>query len=562
MIKKQQPSMRGKMGLSASMHGAPKVSPMAPIRVPDASMASEKPIPTAPAQKPFFFRSRNQVENIVVKLTNRILETEDELNAAGISTVQAIDLAFVYRDLMPGDEISPISIIMVRDFLESVKANNENGYNKLMVYYNVMAEERPERKIEKLRNAAHFVLSQYRTIEYAYQYSHSFREVADKMAAKLDAPESMGIVERVKWLRIWSIILCDQMLFWGDLNESGKLMSAENTRRFNELHIYPETMLLIWHQYLKNLPDRAVIYDMILGMLSVFPESARNAVLQFGEITTNTQGSTKVEHIRNTVKKLFFPRPWLVQSSHFCVTWGLQSFPAKRLASAVMAWKNGGIENLPTFELPFYDVYNNCKLRTVTCYQYDTAVVNGKEVNAGVTCKEEMEMYVVLYKWLLAHPDFKFGPEQKTLKEYGIESLLEEKVDLRTAVSMWITSMGLAGSEDDINWELAETVLNLSENASWFEDFYRENISAQEIYQKYHFASDAQATACLSKTSKPSALEINKMGSALKRVKMFGIERALPGDIIYLELFRYLAFNKPDVVGKSLIQLYSAKFCA
>ena len=46
-----------------------------------------------------------------------------------------IKLLLLYRDLAPGDEDGPISIVMIRDFLENVIGTDELGYNKLISYY-------------------------------------------------------------------------------------------------------------------------------------------------------------------------------------------------------------------------------------------------------------------------------------------------------------------------------------------------------------------------------------------------------------------------------------------
>ena len=562
MISPQNQSMRGMQELLQAVHGGPKTTPMIPFKdpIPSQPAASKKLIPTGPVVSKRV--SEDPHQQIVRKLVGRVVETVEELESAGINQIDVINLAFIYRDLAPGDEVCPISIIMLKNFLENViKPSNEVGYNKIIAYYNVLAEERSSRKTEKQRNAAQSVLSSYRTVENAYLYSYGFKDAADNMAKKLKAPEDMSVIERVKWLRIWAVILCDQLLFWGDLDDAGRIKGKKNTAEFNELHIYPESMILIWYDYLRHLPDESILCDMIQSMVELFPEKAQNALMRYGEMTVNVPDSTKVEHIRNSVKKLFFPKPWLSQSSCFCTTLGVQNFPIERLVDAVTAFKNGGIENMSTFELPYVDVYNNCKQRTVTCYKYGTVKSEHKEFNAGVTCKEELEMYIVLYKWLLAHPDFKFGAEQKTLKEYGMDDLLEEKPDLRTCAATWITNMGFARDEEDINWEVAEAVLKLSENGEMFEEFCQGNVSGDEIFNAYHFVSIAQAIACFSKISKLSAQEINKMGAALKRVKMFGTDRALPGDLIYLELFCYMVKNNPEALGKSLIQLYASKLC-
>lgn len=552
-----QHSMRGIQELLSAMHGTPKGSPNVLMRAP---VSSQPEAMSAPMMKQ---TKLTQHQLNMRKLVGRVKETVEELESAGFTRQDVISLACMYRDLVPGDEVCPISIKMMKDFLENViRCNSEADYNKLLAYYNVTSEEQlSDKKAKRLRNDVYSIWDGYRTIENAYRYSYGFKDVADEMAKKLDAPAEMSVIERVKWIRVWVVILCDQMLFWGDLDNNGKIKSKETTARFNEKYVYPESMIFVWFGHLKNMPDGYIVYDMMRKLIEVFPEKAQNAVMRYGEFFENKPDSTKVEHIRNSIKKLLFPRPWLAQSSHFCTKMGVELFIPDRLENAVMAWKNGGIETMSTFELPYYDVYNGLKHRTLTCYKYGTGRLDGQEMNAGVSCKEELEMYVALYQWYLAHPDFKFGPEKKTLQEYGMAELLVEKVDIRTCVSAWIIDMGLAREESDINWELAEEILGFDEKSESFEEFYKGNLSEDDIYETYQFASMEQAIACFSLTRKISEEEIRKMGAALKRVKMFGIERALPGDCIYLALFRFLIKNKPEVVGKNLIQLYAAKLC-
>ena len=529
------------------MKGTPKGETS--MRAPVSSQRTVMPTPQA------------QYQLEMRKLVGRVKESVEELESAGLRQQDVINLAFMYRDLAPGDEVCPISIKMMKDFLENViRCDSEANYNKLLTYYDVTAEvQLSEKKAKRLRNDVYAILESYRTIENAYRYSYGFKDVADKMAKKLDAPADMSVVERVKWIRVWMVILCDQMLFWGDLDNNRKIKSKETTARFNEKYIYPESMLVIWFGYMETMPDGYIMYDMMRKLIGVFPERAQEAVMRYGEFTENKHDSTKVEYIRNFIKKQLFPKPWLAQSSHFCTKMGVEQFIPERLAGAVMAWKNGGIKTMPTFELPYFDVYNVLKKRTLTCYKYGTGQLKGKEVNAGVSCDEELRMYVELYQWYIDHPDFKFGPEEKTLEEYGIADLLVEKVDIRTCVAAWILDMGMVVEKEDINWEMAEKLLAFDEKEKLFREFYDGTRYEGSIYETYQFTSLEQASACFSLNRKISDEELRKMGSALKRIKMFGIERALPGDEIYLALFRYLVKNRPEIVGKNLVQLYAAK---
>ena len=497
-------------------------------------------------------------QRIVENLEKRMIHDVD-----GLSPFEELNLAFVYNDLMPGDVVTPISLKRVKDFLENiVKPVNESGYNKIMAYYNVLAEPLQKNKQEKLRNAAQSVLGNFRTIENAMQYSQGFYEAAVKMAPKLDAPEDMSIVDRVKWLRLWVFIIRDQTCFWGDLDGKGKLVGKSHTAVFNQLYIYPETLMFVEKEYFSQMPDGSILYDMILRMIKLFPQSVQDAVLHYGEIGSNVSDSSgKIEYVRNFVKKKMFEHPWLASSAYFCVTRAIETVVPERFAKAIEAYKNGGIETLPMFEYPYVDVYNDFKRRKKMAYQYATTLVNGEEFKVGVTCKEELAMYVELYQWMLEHPNFKFGPEKKSIYEYGLDKLLEEPVDFRKGISEWILDMGFARDEEDINWDLVNAVLKPEENVEMFEKYVKGEILGQEVFEQFRFSAETQAVVCFSKTSKIAVREIDKMGQALKRIKMFGEISALPSDLIYLEIFRFFAKNNPDMLGKGLVNMYGSRFC-
>ncbi len=512
--------------------------------------------------KMMFGKKKPELKSEQIRLVEN-LESRMVHDLEGISQYEELNLAFIYNDLMPGDVLAPISLKRVKEFLENVvKPASESGYNKVMAYYNVLAEDIPKNKLEKLRNAAQSFLGTFRTIENAMQYSQGFYEAAVRMAPKLDAPEEMSLVDRVKWLRLWVFIIRDQTLFWGDMDTKGNLFGKAHLASFNQLHIYPETVMYAEREYFSKLPDNSILYDMMVRMINLFPQDVQNTVLRYGEIGTNVADSSgKIEHVRNLIKKKMFPHPWLAQSPYFCMPIGIKTFVPERLKSAVEAFKNGGLETLPTFEYTYVDAYNEFKRRKMICYQYATAMVEGEERKVGVTCKEELAMYAELYKWLLEHPDFKFGPEEKTLEEYGLDKLLEEAVDPNFGISTWILDMGFAKEEEDINWELVEAVLKPEENVELFQNYLEGTISEGEIFEKFRFSSPNQAIACFSKVSKVPVQEIDKLGQALKRLKTFGVNSALPSDLIYLEIFKYLANNNPEMLGKGLITMYGPKFC-
>ena len=164
-------------------------------------------------------------------------------------------------------------------------------------------------------------------------------------------------------------------------------------------------------------------------------------------------------------------------------------------------------------------------------------------------------MYVEVYKWLLEHPEFKFGPEDKTLSEYGIETLLDEEPELH---SDWFFQMGLADLEEDINWELFDKIVN--GNDEIMSQYLKGEISPEELYDVLGFSTDMQAKVCCNKKAKLIPAEAAKMAAALKRIKMFGTAQAIKSDLIYLEIFKYMLSEKPENLPKNMVNLYGKVF--
>lgn len=208
----------------------------------------------------------------------------------------------------------------------------------------------------------------------------------------------------------------------------------------------------------------------------------------------------------------------------------------KHLRMAVLAFKNGGIANMPVFKNEIRDVFNNYKRRNVTVYKYGETQVNGRDIELGVSGEQELMLYVNLYKWLVEHPDFKFGKENKTLEEYGLAELL---LDEKEIISAWILEQGFANSEEDINWEFAKIILAPKENISMFKDWYEGKLSSAEICEKIGLNSEKLARMSLSLNGL-ILLDKNTLNQALKRVKMFGFDNSLKSDKIYVRLYEFL----------------------
>ena len=73
------------------------------------------------------------------------------------------------------------------------------------------------------------------------------------MASKLDAPEEMSVVERVKWIRLWFIVIRNQELFYNEIDGNGKIRGIDVTREVNNMYIFPESMILLNESFLSKL---------------------------------------------------------------------------------------------------------------------------------------------------------------------------------------------------------------------------------------------------------------------------------------------------------------------
>ena len=154
-----------------------------------------------------------------IKMTKEIKEKIGVKNAATLRKGKAImdriedvevyksnELALMYNDLAPEDIEKPINTSMMRNFLEEViKKDNPDAYEKIWKYYN-LSEVLPEKYMKKLAIFIEKVWSQYRTIEYCYQYSKSFYDFVEKYAKKVDA-EGMSNLDKIKWFRLWLFVI-------------------------------------------------------------------------------------------------------------------------------------------------------------------------------------------------------------------------------------------------------------------------------------------------------------------------------------------------------------------
>lgn len=492
-------------------------------------------------------KMKRAVDFLEQKVMSRLVDTE------GVDGYESVMLGLIYRDLAPQDADGPISIKMVKEFLENVvKPSNEQKFKKLWSYYDFQGAAIPEKKADKMRIVVENFLAGFRTIENAYLYCSSFRNQAESIAKKLDTgSEEMSVIEKNKWLRIWVLIIRDQMLFWGDLDENAKLIGKENSERFENYHFFPEMMVFLNQKYFTQLKDGEIVLDMIKSMLNLYPEKVRNRVLEFGEIGTDKPDYLKLGTIRREIKQSMFKIPWHDASYIFCTKYGIEQMTPEILVKAVEAYRNGIEDGIETYMFSYYNVYNKFKVQRRKVYKICD--------NLEITCQEELEMYIEVYRWLQAHPEFRFGKENKTLAEYGIEAMSMAKPgEEKEAMVIWIEDMGYARRES-IDYELAKIILRPEENAKIFLEYGEGRMAAEQVYEAIGFVSDEQAQICCDINAKISKCEGDAMEKALKRIKMFGKQNSLKGDSIYSDVFGYLLKNRKEVLPKKIIRLYGGK---
>lgn len=500
-------------------------------------------------------------ENILDALVKRCVEK------GKMTDTEVKQYALMYRDLAPEDISGKISVRRMKSFLKSMEKEYPADVARVRAYYD-LETPLPEKKMRKLNNFVQSFWSRCRTVENCYKYSHSFFYMAKRIAKKLDAPEDMGVLERCKWLRLWVYVIKDQGRFWTDIDENGyydykKIESFDKT-----VYLNPEIMAALEETNFFNVPDGAILLDMIKAFINLYPEDVQKAVLRFGELDgINQVDDLRAGYVRQHLKKKLFPITWVSGLAYFFTRPGIQTSRIDYMANAVKTYKNKTLEELPIFEKRASDPFDRYEIKTFNCYEISTEIadefINGEQVQYvfAVTNEQELQMYVEVYKWLLAHPDFKFGPdgEEKTLAEYEMLDLLKGLEDM---ISTWAVEMGFASNEDDVNldciMEIIEPERELYEEM--FEEYMEGEIDGNDIFEKIGFATDFQAKICLSKAAKLVMTEAANMAAALKRVKTFGTNSAIKSDIVYLEIFKYMMSNKKEELPKNTVKLYGKAF--
>ena len=303
----------------------------------------------------------------------------------------------------------------------------------------------------------------------------------------------------------------------------------------------------------KYLTDKALNVEMLKKLIGLYPEEVQKQLYRWGEMDgSNTINMLRAGEVRMGLKRTMFPITWMSPMSLFCLNNYMKDNNPKYLEAAVVAYQNGGVENLDRIEQKGTDPFDTFKVKSFKSYEVYSSEKNGIKKVLVVNSQLELEMLVEVYKWFLEHPDLRFGEENKTVAEYGIENLFEEPEDEVT--DDWFFEMDLVDSDEDISWDCFEKVIEGNEEV--MSEYLKAKTTADDVFDKIGFSSVNQARLVCNKKTSLLESEAVKMSAALKRIKMFGEAQAMKSDIIYLKLFKYMMSERPKDLPKTMVNLY------
>lgn len=483
--------------------------------------------------------TEQEIEAAKKELFSRIIDAE------GMDEYEAQCIALMYIDLAQGDTNSKISVKMMKQFLtEVVKPNSPKGrFEKVMNYYDFKNGNYSDKKMVRLYKTIESFWNQFKTMENAYMYSYGFREIVNKLQTKLLVKGEMSPLEKVKWLRVWIVLIRDQHLFWGDVDKDGKLKSKAERLRLENTRIQPETLIYLWDFYFKYMPDNNIILEMLEWFIESKPEDVQKKIRAYGEFDENETNAQKISTIRK-MKIEIFPKQWVAVPAYFFTTKGIEMLNPERLEQVIDTYNNGGVEKLETLKMKCYNIETD-KIEDINC-----SIIKD---NFTVSCQEEMEMYVLVYKWLLENPKFKFGVEMKTLSEYNLTNLFDKYEDL---LQKWILDASYAKDTEDINFELLKKVVSKEKYKELLLKYYEEEISLEEVNSQIGIKDDCQGMMLASKTMCLSEKNAREFQDTIKRVVRFGTKNCKRSDSIYLEIFRDMLENRPEDLPKGMAKMY------
>lgn len=459
----------------------------------------------------------------------RFRETE------GFTPSEIWTIARIYQHLAYEDKLGPIYIKRNYQYFKDVlEVASPDISQQLWEFYRDF-EVLPEKVKQKRLSRIDSFLEQFRTVENAYGYCPRFKEIADAMLKKVTIKEKMSKIDIIKWIRIWIVIFKNQNYFSEEVDKD-EPRSPEISKKTDGYHLYPEG-LMCYSGYMSTLEDGDLVLELLQKMLQLYPKDVQKIVERFGELDKNEPDSLSVRTIRNTVKKAVFPVPWIRNLAHFVTISGIKEMNPEVIINAVEACKDGGIKKMPKNTASFINTYDGKYTnQNVVCYQ-----IMKHSVRENVSCQEELEMYVILYEWLLKHPEIKLGAEKKAMKDYVVPSSVEE------LGKYWAQSMNYINSPEEYNSSIMNKIIG-EEYKQLLLRYYNGEVEGEIVARELGFSSDEQVIISCDKNASVYPNLFATMEDALKKVKRFKETKYM----IWYYVFDYMRDYRSDVLPKKL----------
>ena len=475
-----------------------------------------------------------QSSKAIERFDGRIIESN------GIEEYEAISIANMYQDLAPDDKDGKISVKMMKRFINETveKAYPEEFSTKVKPYYD-LKNPMPEAKKRKSSNYIKTFWKRFRTVENAYNYSKEFRSMAERIAPKLDAPKTMSVVERCKWLRLWAFVFMYQSGYWYDFETVDKYFKMSKEYDMT-LELTPEVLVKYEEIFFGEIEEGSLMLQMLETLVSMYPENVQKDVMRFAEFDKNEPDFLNAGYVRMHLKKELFPVMWVSPALGKCTKQGIRTTKEYLVESIIKAYRKG-VKNLDTFFQTGIDPYRNFVLHDFKMYKLGTVIEDGREKTIAVSCEIELLMEIEVYKYL-RDSKMPFGDEMRTLEEYGYAHLLddpeEESEELVNEMEQQPTE-SLSSDENDVLSEPEESYDNILDDPEE---------EQKELFDK------------IKTDLADSPEEAKKMTAALKRIKVFGEKTASESDLNYLKFFKYMLKQESRFLPKNMINVYGKVF--
>ena len=368
-IKPEELRMRMRLGIC----GGGQVMPFGGIEIPGTAKEFSPINPEGLAEVAF-------INNYLT----RAMESNEEAEAHGIDEVKAMKLIMAYQNWIRTfrTDGSTMSVRLMQELFNHIKETAPEDYQMMEQYY--FSDDHD--LMEKVKKEVLERWEKYRTFGYCYQYSHAFKEAADKWGAKVD--EGQNLMERVKLFYLWLVIFDGKEKLFADMGDS-KIAQKNNGLVHNlEFLIGFSDSKCAAAKKIMSLKDGDIVVAQMRAFLDFVSSDLKEQIWGIIAISEDNLSPAKVPVIRECKRRMFASAPTSkVSPYYFCTKSGIANLDAEKFIADARKLKR---KKAPT------DWVEHMTLAT--------------------------------YKWLEEHGDFCFGKgnDKKPLKEWLIVLGYEE----------------------------------------------------------------------------------------------------------------------------------------